>query len=200
MRESFIAQYLEEQRKRRVDSVVKAVTHRREVDQWRKNHNPKRSKSQSKPEVKQRKKKRKPSGNKLNEIVESLLGKKRLNRMTSFQGALARLGFRTYQHYLRSPLWKAVKAHVLRSKGDTCFLCPQKASTVHHRRYTGLTLIGEHLQYLDPICNGCHQMIEFDVDGTKLASGDVEEYVQEHLRRNELEYDDVSREFRSMFL
>lgn len=199
MRESFIAQYLEEQRRLKVESAVKSMTRKREVEQWRKNHSPKRQKSKPKQE---RRRKQKPvkDGDSLAGIIESLLGPKKITRHTSFKCALKLLGFVSYAAYLKSPLWRAVKSRVFKINGDKCFLCENKAFTVHHRKYTGPTLIGEHLEYLSPICNGCHKTIEFDVDGRKLASDDVEEYVQEHLRLNELQVDDVSKEFRSMFL
>lgn len=198
MRESFIAQYLEEQKRFRTESVQKSVSHKKKVNDWRKKTVPK------KVEVKRtekpgRPKRKKAHSGRLHDIVKALLGKAKITKRTLWRDGLKMLGFSSYQQYLKSPLWQAVKCKVFAVNGKECLLCNNPASTVHHRKYTALTLIGEQLNYLSPICNSCHKMIEFDTDGSKLASDDVEEYVAEHLRQNEVRFDEVSQEFRDMF-
>jgi hypothetical protein len=42
-------------------------------------------------------------------------------------------------------------------------------------------------------------MIEFDIDGNKIPSTEVERYVQQHLKQDELAECEVSAEFRQMF-
>lgn len=78
--------------------------------------------------------------------------------------ALAILGYSSYGQYLKSPLWKRVRALVFRVKGHVCCVpgCPNRAVQVHHRRYTVADLLGEVLDYLWPICRQHHGQIEFD--------------------------------------
>jgi hypothetical protein len=211
MRESFITQYFEEQKTRETESVRKAKERQKQVDAWRAAHPDKKIEVKEEPIRISKRQRRKEKAalraknalsslpRSLNHLVRQRLGKAIITNHTSFRDALRLLKFESYADYLKSALWKHVRARVFKVNGTQCFLCPKPADAVHHRKYTGLTLIGEHLHLLCPICNGCHRMIEFDVNGEKLASDDVEEYVVEHLARKEITDDEVSQEFLSMF-
>jgi len=206
MRESFIAQYLEQQRIEKEDERQKTQSHRQQVASWKsRNPNPRSVVKQEKPaRQKEKKQKRRHKQNRcltpLGQMIGSLLKKKWITSSTKFNDALRMLWFDSYKSYLSSKLWRLVKEHVFQTCGRQCVLCRKVAETVHHRAYTSLSLIGKDIPNLMPVCNPSHQMIEFDVDGTKLRSAEVEQYVKEHLRQNELREDAVSREFRNMFL
>lgn len=84
---------------------------------------------------------------------------------------LEELGFTDYQEYLKSNLWKSIRAKVLPSK---CCCCRKKASQVHHSKYTFENLSGKSIEHLHPICLGCHQKIEFTKKGIKRSLHDAE--------------------------
>lgn len=80
---------------------------------------------------------------------------------------LRAIGFSNYAEYLKSDLWKRIRAKVFRVKGRTCMLCGEPADVPHHNRYHRQDLLGWTLKYINPICNRCHHGIEFD-DGEKV--------------------------------
>lgn len=77
------------------------------------------------------------------------------------------MGFKSYRVYLASDLWKLVRSRVFRKKGRICSLCPAPATSVHHNRYHRNDLLGKNLKFLNPICNACHEEIEFSRTGRK---------------------------------
>ena len=80
---------------------------------------------------------------------------------------LRRMGFRSYAEYLKSDLWREVKARMFKVKGTNCYLCNRPAYTGHHNRYHEDDLNGNRLKFLHPICQKCHSEIERHSDGTK---------------------------------
>ncbi len=80
---------------------------------------------------------------------------------------LKSLGYTSYWDYLASSLWKTIRTRAFRLKGSGCVLCPCRAEEMHHRKYTKDTLLGITLEWLEPVCKGCHQTIEFYPDGRK---------------------------------
>lgn len=80
--------------------------------------------------------------------------------------ALFDLGFASYRDYLRSDLWKAIRAAVLETT-PKCELCDSKAQHVHHLRYTRQSLTARARWALVAICAECHRKVEFDEDGRK---------------------------------
>lgn len=80
---------------------------------------------------------------------------------------LRALGFKTYKEYLRSDLWKQVRAEVFAAKGRSCYLCGEPATELHHNRYHRNDLTGKKLKHIHPICRGCHEGIEFGPNGGK---------------------------------
>jgi hypothetical protein len=84
--------------------------------------------------------------------------------------ALRRCGFRSYQHYLSSPLWAQIRARVLERDSSRCVFCGASATLVHHESYGDVTLRGERLDKLHSCCNSCHHRIEFSAYGYDLSA------------------------------
>ncbi|HEX4156605.1 MAG TPA: hypothetical protein VHY48_13430 [Acidobacteriaceae bacterium] len=80
-----------------------------------------------------------------------------------------RLGYPTYQDYLRSPLWlKVIRPRILNRDDNMCYGCEKRASEVHHRSYTEAVIRGNDDSQLFSLCRGCHEVIERYRDGKKL--------------------------------
>jgi hypothetical protein len=73
---------------------------------------------------------------------------------------LRRLGFKSYAGYLRSALWKDIRARVFARDHQQCGHCGREATSVHHRAYDPKTLTGECIHALSAVCRKCHQRIE----------------------------------------
>lgn len=78
-----------------------------------------------------------------------------------FQALLRSLGFDSYSAYLKSPLWKRIRARFL-SWHRYCFLCPCRAEQVHHIIYSRRNLLGQSPRGLRALCRACHLDVEFD--------------------------------------
>lgn len=78
---------------------------------------------------------------------------------------LASLGFRSYAAYLRSKMWRNIRANVL-AKAKGCACCGADATVVHHRDYEADTLRGARLNALVPLCEDCHTYAETDGEHT----------------------------------
>jgi hypothetical protein len=74
---------------------------------------------------------------------------------------LNKIGFKSYQNYLDSDLWKSIRNLFLKDN-PYCYGCGEKADTVHHSSYTKKNLIGVDFQFLYPVCNNCHHKSEFN--------------------------------------
>ncbi len=81
---------------------------------------------------------------------------------------IRRLGFKSYDDYLNSILWKSIRAAKLEINPE-CYACGGKATQVHHGRYTLLNLTGGNLFYLVSVCGNCHEMAEFHRSGAKVG-------------------------------
>lgn len=79
---------------------------------------------------------------------------------------LLELGHESYQAYLESDEWKAIRAKVLKRDRHKCVLCGKHATQVHHRSYHVKALIGAKTLSLVSICRTCHESIEFS-NGSK---------------------------------
>lgn len=106
-------------------------------------------------------------------------------------GVLRSMGFRDYRDYLASPLWREIRARVLRKRPE-CRLCGGTATQVHHTKYLKGDLYGTRLDNLIPLCGGCHRRIEFrDRDGLKLntkqATAKLKILVDRNRKRREAE-------------
>ena len=79
------------------------------------------------------------------------------------------MGFKSYGHYLKSPLWFKIRDEVLRSKPD-CVRCGKPATQVHHGKYRKKDLEGRDLNFLYSVCARCHHWAEFrSSDNAKLT-------------------------------
>ena len=77
------------------------------------------------------------------------------------------LGFASYSDYLKSDLWKGIRARVLKCANGRCCCCNAIAFEVHHDVYSEENLSGRSLNGLFAICRKCHQTIEFTESGRK---------------------------------
>ena len=68
---------------------------------------------------------------------------------------LAEIGFASYSEYLRSTLWRSIRAKVRERDRNLC-LCGNPAAHVHHRNYYRQTMTGECLSALQCVCEACH--------------------------------------------
>lgn len=67
--------------------------------------------------------------------------------------------YRTYDEYLRHPVFQAARAVAMRHANGRCVSCGAKATEVHHIAYPpwGAFDVPKHLQ---PVCHACHCQIE----------------------------------------
>ena len=73
-----------------------------------------------------------------------------------------------YQSYLKSDLWAEQRLRVLKRDRFKCQGCAEKATEVHHIKYTKKTLSGKATYWMVSVCRNCHQFIEFYEDGSKV--------------------------------
>jgi hypothetical protein len=75
---------------------------------------------------------------------------------------LLRMGFSSYRAYLKSELWKDIRARVLaRAPDGLCEKCKRAPATqVHHRSYDPATLAGTTIDSLTKTCARCHTKAE----------------------------------------
>lgn len=78
------------------------------------------------------------------------------------------MGFDSYPAYLRSELWRNIRAQVL-ERSLECYGCGMKATQAHHTAYRKKDLEGRDLGRILAVCASCHRKAEFrSVDSTKL--------------------------------
>lgn len=75
---------------------------------------------------------------------------------------LRQMGFANYGEYLRSGLWRRIRARRLAVDEGRCRKCGQEATQVHHTHYHPLVLMGRKLRGLVSVCEDCHERAEFD--------------------------------------
>ena len=86
---------------------------------------------------------------------------------------LVELGFKTYEDYLLSNLWKRIRAKVLDRDERECRLCGVTSYMVHHLDYKKDTLLGKSFTGLVTICQLCHNKVEFNRYGEKRSLSDA---------------------------
>ena len=83
---------------------------------------------------------------------------------------LVELGYKDYHAYLRSKLWKEIRARKLAAEPE-CYGCCRDATKatmqVHHGQYTRENLTGQSEDHLFSICSRCHHWIEVTRNGYK---------------------------------
>lgn len=87
--------------------------------------------------------------------------------------SLHELGFSSYSEYLSSDLWKIVQKRVYIKRPKLCMLCYDKSTCLHHNRYHGADLCGSSIKFIIPLCNSCHEYLEYDSNGLKRKLKDV---------------------------
>jgi hypothetical protein len=91
--------------------------------------------------------------------------KKKKSRATGAYRArnerLPDLGYAGYVEYLKSPEWAEIKAKVYAEHKDCC-RCGRPAEQLHHWSYDDYVLMGLCNEHILPICDPCHEFIEFD--------------------------------------
>lgn len=98
--------------------------------------------------------------------------RKRKNRRRNLNyvqrnGWCSELGFKTYAAYLKSDLWKEIRAKVMVLYAGKCCQCDKTATQVHHNTYTKQNIFGTCLSGLFAICGPCHTDLEFTKKGKK---------------------------------
>ena len=71
---------------------------------------------------------------------------------------LLEMGFKCYDAYLRSKLWKKIRKRALK-RWPTCYGCGRRATQVHHFSYRKAALKGK-LKWLASVCYACHYTAE----------------------------------------
>lgn len=70
---------------------------------------------------------------------------------------LRAMGFKSYDAYLRSPLWASIRMRVLERCQTKCECCRKRmAAQIHHRAYDPATLRGDSIDSLTATCPRCH--------------------------------------------
>lgn len=90
------------------------------------------------------------------------------NTYESRNKILARMGFACYGDYLASKLWRGIREEVYKEKGRICLLCGEPAQALHHNRYNEAALRGIDNSCIEPVCNKCHESLEFE-NGQKVC-------------------------------
>lgn len=80
------------------------------------------------------------------------------------EDTLANLGYHTYDEYLNSEAWAAIRRRVLGIDFWTCRMCGSRATEVHHTSYKKTVMLGADITHLHSLCWECHDKVEF-VDG-----------------------------------
>ncbi len=75
---------------------------------------------------------------------------------------LLAMGYRGYEEYLASALWRGIRSRAWKLKGNVCTLCDGTARVLHHIAYGRAVLAGTCLKSLVPLCHECHERVEFD--------------------------------------
>lgn len=74
---------------------------------------------------------------------------------------LLRLGFKSYEKYLNSALWKSIRERGYEAHGRLCKICGDDAAVLHHKNYQWELMSGKTVKGLVPLCHDCHYSIEF---------------------------------------
>jgi len=94
------------------------------------------------------------------------------------------LGFKDYEEYRRSSLWKTIRRRVKKRDNNLCVRCEGTYDkpadlVVHHRTYTLEVMRGENDDQLASVCVGCHNIIHFDDNGNRRPMRDWDKLLLE---------------------
>jgi len=93
-----------------------------------------------------------------------------MNRYEQRNAVLRSMGYESYASYLLSPLWKRIRAKLI--KVCAVCVCGQPATEFHHRTYKRRYMEGRGKihKFIIPVCRKCHGSIEFE-GSEKLSLG-----------------------------
>lgn len=60
-------------------------------------------------------------------------------------------------NYLKSEAWQRKRYVVMKRDNWRCVYCGAKATQVHHKRYAKYNIGREPIEWLESICNSCHE-------------------------------------------
>ena len=86
---------------------------------------------------------------------------------------LLRMGFRSFGHYLASPLWRRIKSRVFTRYHGKCVVCGNKANQTHFARHHHEVFVGHRLGQIKLLCRPCREAGEWSPDNRLM---DVEEF------------------------
>ena len=92
----------------------------------------------------------------------------------------AKLGFASYDAYLKSSLWRRIRRRVLKRDESKCRRCKGTADLVHHLSYAIAALRGDADHLLVSLCDGCHNFIELDEHGGRRAPSERDKLLDVH--------------------
>lgn len=107
------------------------------------------------------------------EPAKTLLNKSPHGRYAVRNSILRKMGFASYQAYLDSDSWKAIRTRIMARDHGQCVCCPKPAVSVHHITYGEAVLRGEDDSQLVSICRGCHKFTEFHKDEKLTGTNDI---------------------------
>jgi len=95
-------------------------------------------------------------------------------------------GCHSYQEYLNSTLWSAIRAQqfVMFPK---CCICSEDAEQVHHYDYSQPVMAGRCYELLFSVCRKCHERIELRDDGTKRKRRECQSFLWDCLVQSKKE-------------
>ena len=100
------------------------------------------------------------------ELLPQVYNHVTVNEYVRRKANLSLLGYASYRQYLRSPLWKSIRAVKLK-RDPRCYGCGKAARQVHHSTYAIEVLRGGDSRGLWSVCRRCHRWIEFCRNGNK---------------------------------
>ena len=98
--------------------------------------------------------------------------------------AFPALGFRTYNDYLASTLWRRIKSQELRKADGKCAACGKSTRTIHHRDYRPRVLSGEDRSALVALCQPCHDVVHYAPGHKERSWNESERILRELVERS----------------
>jgi len=75
-----------------------------------------------------------------------------------------------HREYLKSPLWREIRAKALEHYGEVCGKCGGWGNDVHHKTYKGVGG-NERMEGLQVLCRACHEAFHAIERGIKRRTG-----------------------------
>lgn len=88
------------------------------------------------------------------------------------------LGLDSYDQYLSSPIWKAIRTLSMIQNNHRCIRCGDYASEVHHQDYHKDTMLGYRMGSLVPVCHNCHNQAHNNPDGSRRSLTEANRFLE----------------------